>query len=113
MVALLALAAPHNRSIIGRIRGGLTTDTLDVNLAAARAMGELGCDEGYGVAMQGINSAEPTQRMLAAFAFGAIGRSDAQPMLRTLLADPDANVRVAAATAILQLKPDFVSQCSA
>ena len=112
IVALLALAAPHNRRIISRIRGGLTTESLDVNLAAARAMGELGCDEGYGVAMQGVKSAEPPQRTMAAFAFGAIGRTDAQPMLRTLLADSDANVRIAAATAILQLKPDLVIQCS-
>jgi len=41
---------------------------------------------------------------LAALAFGDIGRTDAQPILAQLLHDPDRPVRLAAATAILELK---------
>ena len=37
-------------------------------------------------------------------ALGAIGRADAQETLATLLKDPDPDVRLAAASAILQLR---------
>ena len=44
--------------------------------------------------------------MLAALALGAIGRTDAQETLKSLLHDKaSADVRLAAAQAILQLKP--------
>lgn len=105
MLGLLGLAAPHNHSIIEHVRAGLVTDWPEVNLVAARAMGMLGSDEGYGVAQLGANSTDPRQRILAAMAFGAIGRSDAQDQLRNLLKDPEPNVQVAAAQAILELKP--------
>ena len=64
----------------------------------------IGSDEGYGVALKGASSTDPRQRLLAALAFGAIGRSDAQETLANLLKDDNTDVRVAAATAILQLK---------
>jgi HEAT repeat protein len=112
-VVLLGLAAPHNRQVIQHIRINLTEDAPEVCLVAARAMGMLGCDEGYGIAQKGVKSQDPRQRVLAALALGAIGRSDAQDMLRKLLSDSNADVRVAAAEAILQLKPHFVDECSA
>ena len=104
MIAILALAAPRNRNVIAHVRGALTSDWDEVSLVAARAMGMLGSDEGYGVALKGAKSADPRQRHLAALAFGAIGRTDAQPVLAQLLKDPDPDVRLAAATALLQLK---------
>lgn len=112
MIGLLGLAAPRNHNVIEHLRGGLVNDSPVVSLVAARALGMIGCDEGYGVALIGAKSADPQQRLLAAFAFGSIGRGDAQDVLRKLLADADPNVRVAAAQAILQLKPDFHSECS-
>lgn len=112
MIGLLGLAAPRNRNVVEHLRGGLVTDSPVVSLVAARALGMIGCDEGYGVALRGATSAVPQQRLLAAFAFGSIGRSDAQEVLRKLLADADPNVRVAAAQAILQLKPDYKPECS-
>ncbi len=77
---------------------------LNQALVAARALGMLDSDEGYGVAMAGATSRDPRQRELAAFAFGAIGRSDAQKYLGTLLHDTNPDVRIAAATAIFQLR---------
>ena len=75
---------------------------------AARALGMLGSDDGYGVALLGAKATDPErgprQRHLAALAFGAIGRTDAQDVLATLLKDPIPDVRLAAASAILQLK---------
>jgi len=110
-VALLALAAPHNRNVIQHVRAKLVTEVPEVNLVAARAMGMLGCDEGFGVALGGMTSHDPRERVLAALALGAIGRSDAQDPLGKLLADPSADVRIAAAQAILELKHSFHSDC--
>jgi HEAT repeat protein len=63
----------------------------------------LGSDEGYKIALDAARSGDPNQRFLAALAFGAVGRSDAQDELRRLLGDPEPNVQLAAATAVLQL----------
>jgi HEAT repeat protein len=110
-VALLGLATPRNPSVIQHVRVALVDPVPEVALVAARAMGMLGCDEGYGVAQEGLKNSDPRQRVLAALAFGGITRSDAQEMLRGTLRDPNADVRIAAAEAILQLKPHFVPQC--
>jgi HEAT repeat protein len=104
MLCILALAGPKDRRVDEHIRGKLTDDWTEVALVAARAMGDLGFDEGYGVAMNSIKSPDPRQRLLAAAALGAIGRSDAQNALATLLKDADQRVRIAAATALLDLK---------
>jgi len=104
MLALLALAEPRDNRVGRTVEAGLTHDYIEVNLVAARALGMLGTDEGYGVALRGASSGDPRQRFMAAMALGAIGRSDAQDTLRRLLADDYESVRVAAAEAILQLK---------
>lgn len=103
MIALLGLAAPKDRRVLGHLEGSLVSEYDEVSLVAARACGLVGSDSGYAIAAKGAASSDPRQRMLAAMAFGAIGRSDAQPTLANLLKDPDADVRVAAATALLQL----------
>ena len=103
MLALLALAAPRNIAVREHVRSGLTSDHFEVCLVAARAMGLLQSDDGYGVALKGAKSNEGRHRFLAALAFGAIGRSDAQATLRTLMKDKDPRVRVAAAAAVLEI----------
>jgi HEAT repeat protein len=104
VIAAIALAGPRDNRVDGHLRGMLTTAYPEVNLAAARSLGQLGRDNGYGVAMQAVNSEEPRHRQLAAMALGAIGRSDAQTTLSKLLADKNEDVRIAAATGLLQLK---------
>jgi HEAT repeat protein len=104
MLALLALAAPRDQRVLGHIQGQLTNDYDEVTLIAARAAGMLGSDDGYGVALKGARSGDPRQRMLAALAMGAIGRPDSQSSLSVLLRDTNQDVRISAATAILQLK---------
>jgi HEAT repeat protein len=103
MVGYLALAGPRDPEVRKYVGSGLTSDYPEVSLVAARAMGQLGSDEGYGVAQKGAKSSTAAQRFLAAMAFAAIGRTDAQPVLKTLLSDKDPKVRVAAAAAVLQL----------
>lgn len=112
MIGLLGLAEPRDQRVGKYIFGSLATKDRAGNpsgypesaLVAARALGMLDSDEGYGVAMAGATSQDPRQRQLAAFAFGAIGRSDAQRYLRMLLKDSNPDVRIAAATAIFQLR---------
>jgi len=104
IIALQALAEPGDQRVIQHIRAELTSDYPEVCLAAARGVGMLGSDEGWWVAVPAATSKDPRQRSMAAAAMGAIGRSDLQPYLKDLLSDPDAAVRISAATAILQLR---------
>lgn len=103
MVGILALAGPRDRRVIEHVRAGLGSDYTEVVLVTARALGMLGSDEAFQVAMNQARSAEMRQRYLAALALGAIGRADAQDTLAALLKDANPDVRVASATAILQL----------
>jgi HEAT repeat protein len=104
IIGLLGLAATHDIRVRGHIRGQLTNEVPEVQLAAARAMGMVGSDAGFVIAEKGAKSVDPRQKVLSALAFGAIGRPDAQPMLAPMLKDSDESIRLAAATAILQLK---------
>jgi HEAT repeat protein len=106
IIGVLALAAPRRQLVRQHVRNLLAGDAVqvEVTLVAARALGMLGSDEGYAVAKNAIPSKDPQQRFLAALAFGAIGRTDAQDELKPLLSDPVPNVQLAAATALLQIQ---------
>ena len=103
MVSLLAIAAPHDTRSLGHVDSQLIADYPEVALVAARAAGMLGSDQGYGVALIGAKSVDPRQRLLAALAFGDIGRTDSQPVLANLLSDTETDVRLAAAGALLEI----------
>jgi HEAT repeat protein len=104
IIATQGLSATNDKRMAPYFRGKLTTVYDEVNLAAARALGMVGSDEGYGVAQKGAKSSDPRHRHLAALAFGAIGRPDAQGLLSDLLSDSEPSVRLAAAMSILQLR---------
>ena len=112
MIATQALAGPRDQRVLEHLRGKLTSDWAEITLASARGMGELGSDEGYGVAVAvaASRSADARQKALAALALGAIGRTDAQPHLEPLLRDPNPNVRLAAATGVLKLGRSSVTR---
>ena len=103
IVALVALAEPRDPSVLGHVQGLLTSDYPEVSLAAARAAGMLGSDDGWYVAVPRARINIPRQRALAALAMGAIGRTDLQPFLAPMLKDPDEYVRICAAAGILEL----------
>ena len=104
IIGFQAIASTKNQKLLGHVQAGLSSEYVEVALVAARAMGELGSDLGYGIALQGAKSKDPRHRYLAAVAFGAIGRTDAQDVLTGLLHDKEsADTRLAAAFAILQL----------
>ena len=104
MFCILALASPRDARVMQHVRGKLTSDYPEISLIAARAVGMLGSDAGYGVAMIGAKSPDPRQRVMAVMAFGDIGRTDAQPMLSKGLQDNQQSVRLAAATAQLKIE---------
>ena len=105
MIAYTAMAATKDQKLIGHVQAGLNNDYPEIALASARAMGELGSDMGYGVALMGAKSKMPLHRYLGALALGTIGRSDSQEVLESLLHDKESpDIRLAAAFALLQLK---------
>jgi HEAT repeat protein len=104
MFALQALAAPRDHQMKGLITGFLTGDWVEVQLTAARALGQLDSDRGYAVVTDAADSSDPLHRFLVARALATIGRSDSQDLLRKLMSDSAPRVRLAAAGAILQLK---------
>jgi HEAT repeat protein len=101
--ALVALAEPGDPRVRGQVRGQLSTWPPEVQLTAARALGMLHSDAGYSLGIKYATSADETERVFAAEALGAIGRSDAQSTLAKLLDDPSAQVKLAASAAIIQL----------
>lgn len=101
--AVLAIAAPRRQTVRSLLEGKLNTDVVEVNLAAARGLGRLGSDRGYLVARDAASSRDARQRLMAAMALGAIGRSDAQPTLAKLLDDESPQVRLAAAAGVLMI----------
>lgn len=103
VLGTLALAAPADARAQPALEGKLTDDYVEVQLAAARGLGALGSDRGYSVAAARLNDKDARRRAMAALALGEIGRLDAQPRLRPLLADADSYVRLAAATAALKI----------
>lgn len=105
---ILALAGPKDQRVKDNILGKLSIDKdgkqyPEVQLIAARTLGILGDDSGFGVAMGYASSNDPRQRVLAALALGDIARSDGQSALAKLLNDNDASVRLAAATGLRQI----------
>lgn len=109
IVSILALAAPRDQRVKENVIGKLAEDKdgkqyVELQLAAARAVGMLGGDDGYGVATKAIVSPDARQRSLAALALGEIGRPDAQDELAKALTDPTPEVRLSAAVALRQIE---------
>lgn len=129
VIGTLGLSAHRDPTAAASLYSKLTDEDPEVALAAARGLGRFGMDTGYGVAMKALQASQPTandakvlktadtdseayfaargrsvRRVMAAMALGDIGRTDAQPLLAPLLNDPDPDVRLAAAAAVLKLK---------
>lgn len=91
---------------------------IESRLAAAQALGALGSDAGYTLALASLRWNSPNRKLsddppenqvmrvrtLAAFALGAIGKADALGALQERMEDPsDPRTQLAAATAVLQI----------
>ena len=106
---LAELADPRARRAL-EYRLHNEADYLQMRLLAARALGRLGVDDGYELALSALNhkarDANETMqiRSNAALALGAIGRADALAALKHLAeTESDARTQVAACYAICQI----------
>lgn len=118
IVCVIALAQPKDSRVKENLLGKLALDQdgggyLEVQLAAARALGYIGSDAGFGVARSAAMRPDPRIKSMAAMALGDIGRPDCQATLGMLLSAPEEEVRVAAATGILKVGTAAVARASA
>src|SRR5690606_3696284 len=65
MIAAPAMAAPRDHRVSEHVRAMLTAEHLEVQLAAARAMGMLGSDAGYTIAANAAKERDPRVQLLA------------------------------------------------
>jgi HEAT repeat protein len=103
--SVLGLVGPRDQRVKPYVMAKFANDRdkgqlTELQLVAARALGMLGDDSGYGLAVRTATSPDPRRRSLAALALGDIGRPDAQDTLAKLLDDPSQSVRLSAATAL-------------
>ncbi len=103
--SILGLAGPRDQRMKPYILAKFANDHdnqqyAELQLVAARGLGMLGDDSGFGLAVRKCADSDPRRRSLAALALGDIGRPDAQDALAKLLADPVQEVRLSAATAL-------------
>ncbi len=117
--AIQALSAAKDRAYLDVFRGKLATGShVETRLAAARALGRLGSDEGFEFALSTLRTYRPRRgeaddppeqkalrvRQLAVAALGDIGNDEAEPELAKLLEqNDDPRLQVAAARAILEI----------
>ena len=117
--AVNALAATRDRRFIETFRYKLATAPhLETRLAAGRALGLCGYDEGFEIALRALRIDRPRDnsvddppagqvlraRQLSAAALGAIGRIEAlKPLAKRMEETPDPRVQVSAAKAILDI----------
>lgn len=118
MLCVIALAQPKDSRVKENLIGKLVLDQdgdgyLEVQLAAARALGMIGSDAGFGIARGAAMRPDPRHRTLAALALGEIGRPDCQATLAYLMNAPEEEVKVAAATGVLELGAASVARSGA
>ncbi|MEE9404311.1 MAG: HEAT repeat domain-containing protein [Algisphaera sp.] len=106
VLAVLMLGRLNDHSLSGNFIGFLAKDPMELRLAAAQSLAELGNPEGLPVAQLAARSQHPSIRSQAALTLGRIAHASPQnntiqPALGRLLNDSDPGVRLAAASAVL------------
>jgi HEAT repeat protein len=105
VLALCLVGDLDDRTQVGALVNLLTdknVETMEVRLAAAGALAQLGDRRGSEVILACAGSGEPRLRGFAAKALGALRDPAAGVALAGLLRDPDPQVRLAAAAAVFQ-----------
>ncbi len=95
-----SLRAPVAANVL---TAGLSDTLPEARLIAARGLGRRGSAAGQGLALHYAHSRHSHLRALAALALGAIARPADAAVLRRMLADPNPQVRVAAAAGWIEL----------
>lgn len=122
---ITALAA----QIIGLVRDGSSVDELiyltayrdrqghmmpaEIRLAAAASLAKLGLDKGAFVADEYAGNQLAVLRAQSAYVYGEVGHPANLPKLEVLISDPSGIVQVAAAGAVLKIRPPTAAGATA
>ena len=102
VLAVLTLGRLEDRRMAPALTGMLNGPPVELQVAAAQALANMGQSHGLRVVLTAAGSSSPTVRAQAAIALGAFSQSAASDKLARMLADPQPQVRVAAAAAVLR-----------
>jgi HEAT repeat protein len=103
ILAVLMLGRAGDRGMQGNLIQFLAKRPIELSLAAADGLANMGSLEGVPVMLAAAGLESPTVRSQAAFALGkATGDERVPPVLHGLLIDPDPAVRLSAAAAVLE-----------
>ena len=108
--ALQALTALQDKRALVPLIAALDSGEISLEISAAWALGELGCDEAVEPLIGKLADEDNTVRMAAAWALGKLGDATAVEPLIGKLSDAESSVREAASDALIQLgAPSVVS----
>lgn len=102
LVELVEELAPNTQRFADP-RRNTYAQPMEVRLAAAKSLAQMGFEDGMYVGEMYMTDTEPAVRAQAAFVFGASSHARMLDPLRTMLEDPSPLVRVSAATGILRV----------
>lgn len=101
VLAIMTLGRLEDRAMAAALAPMLDEGPIEIRLAAARSLGQMGEPGGLRVARRGAESERPTVRAQAAFALAAIDHPRSAEPLALLLDDPSPQVRLSAAAGVL------------
>ena len=102
VLAVLILGRLEDRRMEPALAGMLDRPPVELQVAAAQALATMGRSRGLNVVLRAAGSATPTVRAQAAIALGAFREPAASDKLAQMLDDPQPQVRIAAAAALLR-----------
>lgn len=102
VLAILTLGRLEDKAMAAALVPMLEDEPIEVRLAAARALGQMGEVNGLRSALEGSESEQAPVRAQAAFALADIANPRSRDRLVALLEDPSAQVRLSAAAGVLE-----------
>jgi HEAT repeat protein len=102
VLAILTLGRLEDKAMAAALVPMLKNEPIEIRLAAARALGEMGEVNGLRTAIEGASSDRAPVRAQAAFALADIRHERSREALVALLDDPSAQVRLSAAAGVIE-----------
>ncbi|MDD5258745.1 MAG: HEAT repeat domain-containing protein [bacterium] len=107
-IAAVSLGTVGDKNSIAKLKAAAKDYDPALQLFAVRALGELGDDSGYGVAVQYLRSLDLTLKTQAIYALATIGKPEAIPLLKPELESKDC--RDVAQLAISKIEYDHLTE---
>lgn len=102
VLAILTLGRLEDKAMAAALVPMLKNEPIEVRLAAARSLGQMGEVNGLRTAIEGSQSDRAPVRAQAAFALADIRHERSHEVLVALLDDPSAQVRLSAAAGVIE-----------